>query len=64
MIYTRVFNIICLDMLLYIAEKRQYSLFIWLKDVLSPKTARVSKMRTNETGNEEHEEEHDINEVA
>ena len=44
-------------------EKRQSSLFVWLKDVPSPKTVRVSKARANESGNKEHEEEHDVDEV-
>ena len=45
------------------AEKRQSSLFVWLKDVLSPKTAKVSEVRANETGNEEHKEEHGVDEL-
>ena len=46
------------------AEKRQSSLFVWLKDVPSPKTAKVSEVRANETGNEEHEEEHGVDELG
>ena len=35
------------------AEKRQSSLLAWLKDVPSPKMARVGKVRDNEADNEE-----------
>ena len=35
------------------AEKRQSSLLVWLKDAPFPKTARVSEVRDNETSNEE-----------
>ena len=37
------------------AGKRQSSLFVWLKDVPSTKTARVSEISDNETENEEHD---------
>ena len=42
------------------AEKRQSSLFVQLKDVPSPETARISKLRVNKTRNGEHEEENSI----
>ena len=34
-------------------KKRQSSLLAWLKDSLFPNTAKVSKVRDNETDNEE-----------
>ena len=45
------------------AEKRQSCLLVWLKDVPSPKTAWVSDMRENETGNEEYEKEYSVDEL-
>ena len=45
------------------AEKRQSCMFLWLKDVPFPKTARVTEVRENETGNEEYEEEYSVDEL-
>ena len=36
------------------AEKRQSSLHVWLKDALFTETAGVSEVRDNETNNKDH----------
>ena len=55
-------NIISSDLLLYGREKIVFFVHL-VKRCSVPKTVRVSKLRANETKNEEHEEENSIDKV-